>query len=512
MHRIAQMIRDAALGRSEARFSAFVESAPLAAAIVDASGRASSANRAWEAVWADGTDVDSILSRIPELVPYCRAAVSGETVVTPAISLPHRDGGPERWVRAYLFPLRRTAPDVEVGIVLEEVTAQRRAEDAIRDAHRRESLGTLAGGIAHDFNNLLTGILGNASLALRALPDSEQVRELLREVIRSAERGAELTQQLLAYAGKGRLHLTTVDVAALIRDLETRVRESLPTEIAVTYALSDSAPVAADAGQIRQLLLSLIANAAEAIGGGPGTIAIETGVAVIAPDAPRQEFGGFDVAPGTYVRLDVRDSGSGMDTRTQARVFDPFFTTKFLGRGLGLAAALGIVRSHGGTIAVRSEPGAGSTFSVLLPLAPVAPEPAVGRHEALRTRESNEHVLVVDDESSIRRVTAGMLEEHGYTVTTTSNGPEAVARLTESPDIRLALVDLAMPGMGAEETIRAIRRVHPGLPVLVMSGFSGVELMGRFRAGDISGFIAKPFSAAELAGQVASALRSRATH
>ena len=511
MHRIAQLIRDAALGRSEPRLSAFVESVPLATAIVDADGRPWHANRAWQAVWGDGAAAESILSRIPELAPYCRAAASGETVVTPAISLAADHGAPERWVRAYLFPLKRTAPDVEVGIVLEEVTAQRRAEDAVRDAHRRESLGTLAGGIAHDFNNLLTGILGNASLALRALPDSDQVRELLREVIRSAERGAELTQQLLAYAGKGRLHVTTVDVVALVRDLETRVRESLPPDIAVTYSLSDCAPVAADAGQIRQLLLSLIANAAEAIGGGAGAIAIETGIATVGTDASRQEFGGFEVAPGTYVRLDVRDSGAGMDRRTQARVFDPFFTTKFLGRGLGLAAALGIVRSHNGAIAVRSEPGAGSTFSVLLPLAG-APDAVPRTPEPLRTRASSEHVLVVDDDPAIRRVAAGMLEEHGYTVTTASSGPEAVAKLAESSDIRLALVDLVMPGMGAEETIRAIRRVHPGVPVLGMSGSGGMELMGGVRSGDLSGFIAKPFSAEELAGSVATALRSRSLH
>lgn len=507
MHRIAQLIRDAALGRSEARLCAFVESSPLAAAIVDPDGHPFHVNPAWDALWGPAADADSVLARIPDLAPYCRAAASGEAVVTPAVCMPGVDAAPERWIRAYVFPVRRAAPGIEVGVVLEEVTAQRRAEDALRDANRRESLGTLAGGIAHDFNNLLTGILGNASLALRALPDSDQVGELLREVIRSAERGAELTQQLLAYAGKGRIHLSEVDVGALIRDLEGRVRESLPPNIAVTYSLHEGCPaIEADAGQIRQLLLSLIANATEAIGGGPGAIAIETDVVTVGSGESRAEFGGFEVVPGRYVRLDVRDSGAGMDQRTQSRVFDPFFTTKFLGRGLGLAAALGIVRSHGGAIAVRSEPGAGTTFSVLLP---AAISVAAG-NAPLRTRHSNEHVLIVDDEPTIRRVATGMLEEHGYTVTTSSSGPEAVARLAESGDISLALVDLAMPGMGAEETIRAIRRVHPGIPVLVMSGSGGAELMGRLRSGDVSGFIAKPFSSAELAGHVARALRMRA--
>ena len=506
MHRIAQLIRDAALGRSEARLCAFVESSPLPAAIVDPDGRPYHANPAWQSLWGDGAA--SVLARVPDLAPFCRAAASGESVVTPAICVPEAASAAERWVRAYLFPVRRTAPAIEVGIVLEEVTAQRRAEDAIRDAHRRESLGTLAGGIAHDFNNLLTGILGNASLALRALPDPEQVSELLREVIRSAERGAELTQQLLAYAGKGRLHLSTVDVGALIRDLESRVRESLPVHVSVTYALPDQCPlIEADAGQIRQLLLSLVANAAEAIGGGPGAIAVELDVTAIEPADARSEFPGIELVPGTYLRLDVRDSGAGMDRRTQSRVFDPFFTTKFLGRGLGLAAALGIVRSHYGAIAVRSEPGAGSTFSVLLPAAPAG----IRDSSPLRTRPSSEHILIVEDEATIRRVVGSMLEEHGYTVSTTSSGPEAVAKLAESSDIRLALVDLAMPGMGAEETIRAIRRVHPGMPVLVMSGSGGAELLGRLRDGDVSGFVAKPFSAEELAGHVARALRSRAT-
>jgi len=503
MHRIAQLIRGATLGRSEARLCAFVESSPLPAAIVDSDGRPFHTNPAWQSLWGDGAA--SVLSRVPDLTPFCRAAGSGETVVTPAICVPGA-AAPERWVRAYLFPVRRSAPAIEVGIVLEEVTAQRRAEDAIRDAHRRESLGTLAGGIAHDFNNLLTGILGNASLALRALPDSEQVSELLREVIRSAERGAELTQQLLAYAGKGRLHLTTVDVAALVRDLESRVRESLPAHVAVTYTLPDVCPlIEADAGQVRQLLLSLIANAVEAIGGGPGAIAIELDVMTIEPADARPELAGIELLPGSYLRLDVRDSGAGMDRRTQARVFDPFFTTKFLGRGLGLAAALGIVRSHQGAIAVRSEPGAGSAFSVLLPSA----ARRVAESAPLRTRPSTEHVLIVEDEATIRRVVASMLEEHGYIVSSTSSGPEAVAKLAESSDIRLALVDLAMPGMGAEETIRAIRRVRPGIPVLVMSGSGGAELMGRLRQGDVSGFVAKPFNAEELAEHVARALRSR---
>src|SRR5688500_3709884 len=258
MHRIAQLIRGATLGRSEARLCAFVESSPLPAAIVDSDGRPFHTNPAWQSLWGDGAA--SVLSRVPDLTPICRAAGSGETVVTPAICVPGA-GAPERWVRAYLFPVRRSAPAIEVGIVLEEVTAQRRAEDAIRDAHRRESLGTLAGGIAHDFNNLLTGILGNASIISEILPRSNPAQPLLREMTTATQRLSDLTRQLLAYAGKGTFALSSINLSELVREISSLIQASVPKNVQVRLQLDDQIPtITSDPSQIQQIIMNLIIN------------------------------------------------------------------------------------------------------------------------------------------------------------------------------------------------------------------------------------------------------------
>src|SRR5690606_30759843 len=210
------------------------------------------------------------------------------------------------------------------------------------------------------------------------------------------------------------------------------------------------------------------------------------------------EFTGFELAPGTYVRLTVADSGAGMDRRIQSRIFDPFFTTKFLGRGLGLAASLGIVRGHRGAISVHSVPGAGSTFSVLLPAETGAAEP--------ETREpcppGSGTVLVVDDEPSVRRVAAGMLAQQGYAVMEATTGSEAVGHLRTTPAIRAVLLDLSMPGMSGEETAHELRQVVPELPIIIMSGHGDMDAMARFAPGEVAGFVSKPFTPEGLAERV----------
>jgi signal transduction histidine kinase len=259
---------------------------------------------------------------------------------------------------------------------MRDITDRRRFERHLQHTQKLESLGLLAGGIAHDFNNLLTGIMGNASLGLTELPDSAPIRRNLREIVSASERAADLTRQLLAYAGKGRFVLERIDLSQLVREIEPLIRTSIPKMVDIQLDLGAGLPsVEADPGQIQQLVMNLIINGAEAIGeANPGAVVIRTETRDLDAEEIRREFPNDPLSPGSYVGLEVRDTGSGMDEATRNKIFDPFFTTKFQGRGLGLAAVSGIVRAQKGAIRVYSSPGRGSSFQVLFPA--VAAKPA----------------------------------------------------------------------------------------------------------------------------------------
>jgi PAS domain S-box-containing protein len=249
-----------------------------------------------------------------------------------------------------------------------DLTERKRLEERLRQRAKLESVGILAGGIAHDFNNLLTSIMGNTALAADQLPEDSELRELLDHAILATERAADLTRQLLAYAGKGHFVIRPLDVSRLVNETFAIVRGSMGRNVTCQLHLTDGLPpVEADAVQIQQVVMNLMINAAEAIGHEEGRVDIETGTMIVgsggAKDAPVEN----NLAPGTYVFIRVRDTGCGMDEETKRQIFDPFFTTKFTGRGLGLAAAQGIARSHNGSITVETAPGKGSTFLVLLP-------------------------------------------------------------------------------------------------------------------------------------------------
>ena len=252
-------------------------------------------------------------------------------------------------------------------VTFTDITERKRAEENLMQAAKLESLGVLAGGIAHDFNNLLTGILGNASLVLESLPTADANRSLLGAVVAAGERAADLTRQMLAFAGKGQFVVEPVNLSEAIQDIRELLGATLAKPTRLKLALApDLAPVEADARQIQQLIFNFVINAGEAIGEGAGTVTIETGMRELPEGVPGEPpFG--RIAPGHYVYAAVHDTGAGMDAQTRARIFDPFFSTKFTGRGLGLAAAMGIARAHGGAIRVESAPGQGSRFEVLLP-------------------------------------------------------------------------------------------------------------------------------------------------
>jgi CheY-like chemotaxis protein len=301
-----------------------------------------------------------------------------------------------------------------------------------------------------------------------------------------------------------------VDLSNLVRSGADLIRSNVPGRIALHLDLPDALPaVLADRSQVQQVLMNLVINGAEAIGSGAGEITIRTDLRQLGEDELRGATGG-ELQPGAYVCLEVADSGSGMSEETRAKIFDPFFTTKFLGRGLGLAAVAGILRSHGGTIRVASEPGRGSVFTVLLPATGDAVPAAVGAPEP-RPRRGSGTVLVVDDEAIVLETTQSVLEHRGYEVLSASSGAEAVAIFRrEAPHIRLVILDLSMPGMGGEEVLPLLREVRRDVRVVISSGYSHDDAMKQFPGLAAVGFIQKPYTPARLAEEVARVLKEPA--
>ncbi len=298
--------------------------------------------------------------------------------------------------------MREPAANIALALIT-DITERKRIEAQMRHTQKLESLGVLAGGIAHDFNNLLVGIIGNASLGLDQVSPSHPLRTTLSEVLAAAQRAADLTRQLLAYAGKGRVVITRVDMSDLIREITTLVRSSIPPGVHLRLELEPRLPpVAADAAQMQQLIMNLVINAAEAIGEKEGTIGVAT--MVVNADAAyiATTFTGSRIEPGKYVAVEAQDNGCGMDEDTVRMFFDPFFTTKFTGRGLGLAAVLGIVQGHKGAIKVYTTSGKGSTFKILLPAADGLHGPEAALPDMHEDLSGDGLILVIDDEDVIR--------------------------------------------------------------------------------------------------------------
>ena len=265
-----------------------------------------------------------------------------------------------------------TSSEMRLAGVALDVTARRRAEAAVQQTQRLESIGMLAGGIAHDFNNLLTGIIGSASFVLDSLPEDRFISDMLRNVVQSGERAANLTRQLLAYSGQGKFSVRRLNVSKLIEDISALLLASTPRPVRLECDLAADLPlVKGDAAQIQQVVMNLVINAAEAIEG-EGLIRVVTGVRTLGSGGRQRFVSGHELPAGEYVFVEVSDTGAGMDRETVNRIFEPFFTTKFTGRGLGLAAVFGIVRSHGGALEVRTARGAGSKFQIYFTPAPVA--------------------------------------------------------------------------------------------------------------------------------------------
>jgi PAS domain S-box-containing protein len=389
--------------------------------------------------------------------------------------------------------------------LLKRAAAERKEfERKLQETQKLESLGVLAGGIAHDFNNILTGILGNASLARIDLPEHSSADENLCSIIEGSQRAADLCRQMLAYSGKGSFVVKNLSLNRLVQDTAHLLKISISKGAALHFNLHELLPaIEADATQIRQVIMNLVINASEAIGANGGSINLSTGLA----EADREDFvkgeltGSQDELRGTCVFLEVADSGSGMSLETKAKIFDPFFTTKFAGRGLGLAAVLGIVRGHKGALRIESAPGKGTTFRIYFPIAKGTAEAEAAAPIGGVTWLGRGSVLVVDDEETVRSTASLMLRKLGFDVMLVADGREAVAAFEAEPSrYSLVLMDLTMPHLGGEQAFEQLRRIRPDVGVLLMSGFNEQEAL--FTGKPLSSFIQKPFRFDELSAAV----------
>lgn len=451
----------------------------------------------------------------PDQLPMLRAVATNAPVSDFEKTIVRHDGGIVE-VLAHAVPIRDAAGQ-PCGCVatFQDITARKQAERQRLDVERRlqqgkklESIGALAGGIAHDFNNLLTGILGNASLArLELARGSHNVDRFLAEVEGASQRAAELCRQLLAYAGKGRLVVKPIDLNVCVEQALPLVRLSISGKVTLDLQLGETLPpFRGDPTQIHQILMNLSINASEAIGDKAGTITIRTERATLVAMDLLTLLGGSEIKPGNCVCLTVTDNGCGIPPEAMRQIFEPFFTTKFIGRGLGLAAVLGMVHGHGGGIRVTSQVGSGTTFELFFPvLAPLRPSFAASPAGATRGT-----VLVVDDEEMVRKLAAAALEGAGFGVVTAIDGTDALAQLHhDAARFEAVLLDLTMPKLDGEDTLVALRMLAPDLPVILTSGYHEKPGIQRLVARGLAEFLPKPFTGAALVTRITAAIAGR---
>jgi PAS domain S-box-containing protein len=428
----------------------------------------------------------------------------------------HHDGS-WRWLEGVGVAFRRADGELRILSVTRDVTQrirseiqQRELEENLRQVQKLESLGVMAGGIAHDFNNLLTPILGNASLALLDLPANSPIRTHIERIRSAALRAAALTNQMLAYAGAEPVAVEPVDLSRVVRELTQLLESSISGQTTVIYALADELPaVEADSTQLGQVVMNLLTNAVESVDEGTGRITIETGTMQIDATTKLQTEFGDELEYGTYVFLAVSDNGCGMDDETRARIFDPFFTTKFTGRGLGLAAVMGVVRGHGGAIEIASEVGRGSCFRVLFRCSSddsVELDPEPQADPGLEWCGSGT-VLVVDDDEAVRELISAGLQRVGFDVLQAADGREGVAVFERHRDeIRAVFLDRTMPDVSGEEAFEAIRRINPEAHVVLASGYSEKQAAESLANRGLVGFLQKPFRLEDLVKKLREAL------
>lgn len=414
--------------------------------------------------------------------------------------------------------------DDEVQVVIRDITEEKLRVEREQQAQKLESLGMLAGGIAHDFNNMLTTIMAQISLANAKLLRGQQPLEQIEKALVAAQRAADLTRQLLAYAGKATLEVTAIDLNQLIRDNVGLLETALPDGAELRLALTNDLPsIKAERGHIQQVVMNIAINAAEALrhtlpgeqGLDPNTkpdcrhIAIETKTYDLLAGQKQHNILGNELLPGRYILLCIQDNGIGMEEGTIKRIFDPFFSTKEQGHGLGLSATLGIVRSYGGALWVESSRGVGTIFTLLFPIVEVADEQGVSTNAELTMPAAlvSPKLLVIDDESSIREVVSDILQAKGFTIYQAATGEDGIAQVQEHHDeIDLVLLDMKMPGLSGDETLERLHQIQPSLKVVLSSGYTESDIGAKLVRNQAIDFLPKPYSQEQLLHTIQRAL------
>lgn len=522
--RARQKLRD-----SEERLLSVIRHAPnVAIQWYDAAGRVVLWNAASETMFgftaaeAVGKTLDQLIHTPEEFIAFRQALATisqtGQSVGPTEYTFRHRDGsGGVCWSSIFRIP---GDADGDWYVCMDvDITERKRAESErellelqMRHSQKLESLGVLAGGIAHDFNNLLTTILGYAHLARSDLPSDSTARSYIEEALKGVHSAAELTRQMLAYSGKGRFVVTPVNLSTLVADTGRLLEVSISKKCALRYDLGPNLPTCdADAGQLRQIVMNLIINASDAIGERPGVISIATSARLCDRDELARTYLDDGLPTGQYVALEISDTGCGMSPETKAKIFDPFFSTKFTGRGLGLAAVLGIVRGHKGAIRVDSELDRGTTIEVLLPTSDRPEAPEAVRVEVVHDWRGSGMILVVDDDDSLRGLLLRILVDMGFQTLSAADGRAGVDLYrTHADSIRLVLLDVTMPHLDGQEAYREMKRIHGDVRVILMSGYDEQTATRDFDVAGLAGFLQKPFRPEQVQDLIRQTLTSSA--
>jgi PAS domain S-box-containing protein len=510
-----QRVEDA-LRESEAQYRTLVEGSIQGIAVFDQHGTRVFANAAYASIFG----YEDSQELIGESVIECIAPHDRERLYRDSVARYRGEAAPIHieyqgvrkdatliWLESMVSCVSWAGAPAQLATMI-DITERKRAEQErlrleqqMQQAQKLESLGVLAGGIAHDFNNLLTGILTNAGMARQALAPHHPATSYVGEAIQGARLASHLTGQLLAYAGKGRFHIRPLDLSAEVRELEPLLTTAIRGQGRLVLELAPHLPsIEADPAQLHQVLMNLVLNAAECVAE-EVTIRITTDSRALVSDDLGQLVPGHHLSVGDCVVLQVQDTGCGMDEATVQRIFDPFFTSKATGRGLGLAATLGIVHGHGGGLRLTSRVGRGTTFELYFP-ASDKPVDQVAEDNP-RDLSGQGVILVVDDDVFVLKAASAALQRLGYRVLLAEDGERALAVFQERlQEIDLIVLDRTMPGLSGEETFRRLRALHPEVKVLLSSAYDEAEVAGQVATTSVVGFLHKPYGPEQLGTQV----------
>lgn len=512
--------------RAEERYKLAILQSPLGIMILGSQGEIIISNPAINSMFGyDETElttlnIDVLLPvAIQENLPVMKGGYASETEAQQMWEkgevLGRRKNGEEFPVELAMNTLKLSTGN-EFIIQVQDISKRKKLEeqqkefdDNLQNTQKLESLGVMAAGVAHDFNNILTLIIGNAELALMDLPSSSRISNYMHKILQSSQQAADLCDQMLSFSGGGSMVHEVFDLNEVIRTTTSMIEISLASHAALDISLMEDLPaVYGDSVQMRQVVLNLIINASEAISEENGNIRISSGVMDYDPqEKPGLAANEEDLPPGTYVYFSVKDNGMGMDEETKKRMFDPFYTTKFTGRGLGLAATIGIVRNHQGSIYFVSEQGSGTEFKILLPF-----------HNDQEPKDEiifpgidvGGDILVIDDERLVHEIVGKTMEKAGVPVLHAYDGREGLRLYVENRNkVAMILLDLTMPYMTGDEVLKKIREIDSQLPVLIISGYEEEIVMNQFKGQKIEDFILKPLRPDVLIDKISKILKKR---